>query len=433
MFGRKPSPFDALASRERRHGAAFDASRARALLARLGDPQRAVPCAHVGGTNGKGSVIAMMDAALREAGHRVGRFTSPPLVRYEDQVRLDGHDVPEKVAREFLDEALPWADAQADPPTGFEILTALAFWWWARERADVALVEVGIGGHRDATNVLDRPLATVVTNVTDDHLAIIGPTLADAAREKAGIARPGVPFLTAAEGEPLDALLAEAARLGADPLRIHGLDFEAYPIEGDLTGQSFSVRGLERDYPEEMRVALPGAHQATNAALALAALDAVDARGMRVNVDAAVRAISRVRWPGRLTHVPADGERPAVLLDGAHNPAGAAALTAFLRENDLTPTLLFGCLADKPWQEMVTTLAERAGGAVCTRPANPRALSPSEPARAFAWFGKPATVVEDPAYALATAFGQAGKDGLVLVTGSLYLVGAALDLLGVET
>lgn len=416
-------PFAALEARPWRAGQPFSPDGTRALLARLGEPQRALRVVHVGGTNGKGSVVAMLDSALRESGQSVGRLTSPAVTRYADQVRVDGRTIPDDFARSFLDEHLAWAGKQDTPLTGFEILSAMAIAWFARERVDVALVEVGLGGARDATNVFDAPLATVVTNVANDHLDVIGPTIQDAAREKAGIARPRSPLVTGAEGEALDALLAEAARLGVARARVLGRDFHAEARATSLEGTTFTVRGLARAWPEEMRVALPGRHQAANAALALATLDLCDAAGLGAPVNACARGLAKVEWPGRLQHVPG---APSMLLDGAHNPAGVDALVAFLRELDLRPVVLFGCLDDKPWMDMVTPLAERAKAVVVTRPPSPRALDPAVTAREFSRAGVVATSVPDPKWAYATAAGQAGEDGLVLVTGSLYLVGEVL-------
>lgn len=412
-----------------RRGSVFGTERVRALLAELGNPERGMRVVHVAGTNGKGSVVAMVDAALRAAGHRVGRFTSPPLTRYADQVRVNGGVIPEKAASRFLDEVWPWVEAQPDPPTGFELTTAMAIKWWADEGVDVAVVEAGLGGARDATNVFDAPLATAITNVTEDHLAIIGPKIEDAAREKAGIARRGVPLVTGAAGGALDVIAAAAGAAGAAPVRVAGRDFEAFPLEGDLRGQSFSVTGLRRTYPEELTVALPGAHQAANAAIALELIEQCDARGLAVRVEDALAGLRNVKWPGRLTFV--EGA-PSFLVDGAHNAAGVAALVEFLRDNELAPVVVFGCLEDKQWLEMVPPLAERAKAAVATAPPHPRALDPAASAREFSRAGVVATKVEDPGYALGTAVNQAGEDGLVLVCGSLYLAGVALRALGVD-
>jgi dihydrofolate synthase/folylpolyglutamate synthase len=307
--------------------------------------------------------------------------------------------------------------------TYFEVATALAFQRFADAGVEVAVVETGLGGRLDATNALERPAATVITNVALDHTEVLGPTEEAIAAEKGGIVKPGVPLVTGATGGALGVLRAIAAERGA-PLHALGDDFVAAPLAQDAAGQTLEVHGL-RDYGE-VRIPFAGAHQVENAALALAALDALDAAGVRVPVEAARRGLARARWPGRLQRV--EGS-PALLLDGAHNPAGAVALAEHLRATGLKPVLLFGALADKDWQTMVEVLAPCVRDAVCTRPPSPRALDPGEAARAFSRAGVIGTVIEEPARALAAAERMAGDDGLVLVTGSLYLVGAVLQIM----
>lgn len=391
-----------------------------ALLSALGDPHAAFAWIHVGGTNGKGSVSACADAMLRAAGHRVGLYTSPHLVRFSERIRVGGEeisgtDLAAAVAR--VRPAVEKVEVDHGAMTYFEVATALAFDHFASKGVEVAVVEVGLGGRLDATNVHPRPLATVVTNVGRDHAELLGEDPAAVALEKAAIFRAGVPAVTAAEGDALVALEAHAKAVGA-PLRVFGRDFDAQRIAWN-GGETFRWHGAE------WTSALRGAHQVRNAALALEAVEAAHAQGYAVPEAARRRGLADVRWPGRLQSVPG---RPTILLDGAHNPEGAEALAAHLRERDLRPTLLFGVLADKAWPEMVAALAEVAKGAVVTRPPNPRALGPMESAREFSRAGCVSTVVEDVGHALATAEGQAGPEGTVLVCGSLYLVGEVLRL-----
>lgn len=396
-----------------------------ALLAALGDPHAAFAWVHVGGTNGKGSVAAMTEAMLIAAGHRVGLYTSPHLVRFEERVRVDGTEVSDAAVAEGLARlrpAMEKVEAVHGPVTYFEAASAFAFDHFARAGVDLAVVEVGLGGRLDATNVHPAPLVTVVTNVGRDHMDVLGDDLAQIAREKAAIFRPGVPAVTGAEGEALEAIVAEAARVGA-PLRVLGRDVVPERLSSSPGGERFRLGGAE--YATD----LVGAHQVANAALALEAVRAVDARGFAVPEGARRKGLLSTRWPGRLQRLPGT---PVVLLDGAHNPDGAHALARHLREIGLKPTLLFGVLQDKAWLEMVETLAEVVSGAVVTRPPNARALAPREAAREFSRAGVVGTVVEDVGHALATAEGQAGPDGVVLVAGSLYLVGDVLARRGVR-
>ena len=383
----------------------------RGMLRAMGDPHAGLKVVHVGGTNGKGSVSAMVAAALHEAGHRTGLYTSPHLVRFHERIRVDGADVSgDALARAMA--KVPLADFPE--ATYFEVATALAFQHFRDAGVEAAVLEVGLGGRLDATNVMERPLVTVLTNVALDHTDVLGPTEEAIAREKAGITRPGVPLVTGASGPAL-AALREVAQ---GPVRVLGDDFVPMP----LGERRLEVHGL-RDYGE-VEIPLAGAHQVDNAALALAALDEADRAGLPVPVDAARRGLRRTRWPGRLDR------RGNLLLDGAHNPAGALALAEHLKATGERPVLVFGALADKDWRLMVEVLAPLVRDAVVTRVPSPRALEPMEAARAFSMMGLFGMVVEDPGHALATAQGIAGPDGVVLVTGSLYLVGDVLARLG---
>jgi dihydrofolate synthase/folylpolyglutamate synthase len=372
-------------------------SRTRALLASLGNPQSTFRTLLVGGTNGKGSTAAAAASILEAAGLRVGLTTSPHLVRVNERVRLCGRDVGDAA----LDSALAFVAAVsgAGPlrPTYFEALVVAACELFRRAGVHVGVVEVGIGGRLDATNVLE-PEVSVVTNVSADHLETLGPTLEDVAREKAGIFRRGQPALTAAHGRALDVLRDEAERTGARLLE----------VPPSTAWDDVSP--------------LAGAHQRSNLALAAAA-----ARAFAPLDEATVReGVARTRWPGRLQKVPRPGRRP-LLVDGAHNPDGAAALAAHLDAARLAGRvdLVFGALGEKAVEEMFSALATRARRVVLVAPTSPRAI----PAEALAArIGRP----ELPrAATLAEAIG--GLEGQedeapILVTGSLVLVGEALAL-----
>ena len=385
------------------------------MLGVLGDPQRRMKVVHVAGTNGKGSTSAMIAAALHEAGHRTGLYTSPHLVNFHERIRIDGEDIDGEALARTMTRIKAALDAFPQA-TYFEVATALALQRFADAGVEVAVLETGLGGRLDATNVVENPIVTVVTNISLEHTETLGATESLIAREKAGIIKTGAPVIVGASGEALDELRRVAAERGA-PMRVLGDDFVAVP-EGK---QSFDVDGL-RSYPT-VSIPFAGAHQIENAALALAALDAIDAAGVRVPVDAAVRGLAKARWAGRLQRVPG---KPALLLDGAHNPAGMLALVEYLKAEVLKPVAVFGALADKDWATMVEMLTPHVTDAVVTRVPSPRALEPMDAAREFSRQGIFGMVVDDPGHALRTAEGIAGPDGLVLVTGSLYLVGDAL-------
>jgi dihydrofolate synthase/folylpolyglutamate synthase len=400
-----------------------------ALLREFGDFHAALKVVHVGGTNGKGSVVALAASALAAAGHKTGQYTSPHLARFEERIQVDGRPISEAEVARGVEEIAPVVDEVSRavaPVTYFEATTLLALRHFHHQRVDACVLEVGLGGRLDATNVIPDPLVTVITNVDLEHTQVLGDTVEAIAREKGAIVKPGVPFVTGAEGEALAELLRIADENVA-PTRVLGRDFRAVRVaRDDFRNQTVRFEGLRRDHGE-VTLPLLGAHQLGNAALAAAALEEVDAQGVSVPVKAVQAGFANVRWPGRLQFVPG---KPSILLDGAHNPAGVAALARFLEEEDLRPVALFGALSDKNWLEMVETLAPRLKAAVVTEPPSARKLEAKYPAREFARHGAVATVVPEVPFALATARTQAGPDGMVLVCGSLYLVGEALRLLG---
>lgn len=375
-------------------------SRTRALLEALGRPHRAFRALLVGGTNGKGSTAATASALLAAAGVPVGLYTSPHLVSVTERVRVADVDVSEEELSSALLEVAAVAGRGDESPTYFEALTVAAFVVFRRAGTRVAVVEVGIGGRLDATNVLDAEVA-IVTNVGADHLETLGPTLSDVARQKAGIFRPGAAALTAAEGEPLRVLHEEAARLGT---RL----FDVGPAE-----------------PLDDVIALPGAHQRVNAALAVGAASGL----ARFSPEIVRAALPRVRWRGRLETLLRPGRR-TLLLDGAHNPHGIEALAAHLDRTGLSGRvdLVFGGLADKDLAAMLAPLVPRAARVVFTRPPSPRA---EDPARLAALFPG-SSAVDSPEEAVRALDGGPGEPPL-LVAGSLYLVGEVLRLFGSQS
>ncbi len=376
-------------------------ARTRALLEGLGSPDRHFRTLLIAGTNGKGSTAAFASAILTAAGVRVGLYTSPHLVRVTERVRVADEDVPDALLDEVLSHVSCVAGAGALAPSYFEAITVGAFEIFRRARVSVAVVEVGIGGRLDATNVLD-PEVSIVTNVGSDHLEVLGPSLEAVAREKAGIFRPGRPALTAEGGPLLRTLEEEARRAGARLISV----------------------------PPTARYAdccpLDGRHQRANLALAVEAA----ASFCPLTEEAIREGVASVRWPGRLQRVPRDGFRP-LLLDGAHNPDGARSLAAWLDEANLVgwADLIFGGLADKDLEEVFAPLGSRVRKVVLTAPSNPRA---EDPGRLAARLGRPdARCRPGLAEALACLDEEGNQDGApIIVTGSLFLVGDALALLG---
>ena len=425
----------ALADRGR-FGIRLGLGRTRALLRELGEPQLAFRGALVGGTNGKGSVLALAGSALRAAGYRAGETPKPHLVSYRERLQIGGRPIDARTFAALVETVLPLAERVArrlGPPTEFELLTAMIYRWFADAAVDLAIVEVGLGGRLDATHAWDGGVA-VITNVDLDHMDRLGPTIPAIAREKAAIILRGDRAVTGAQNEALPVIRRRARRLGVALVEV-----SAPPVLGvDRDGITVDLPGLG-----EARVGLRGRHQAANVAVADATLDALEAAGIaRVPDDARRRGYETARWPGRLELVTVDGRD--VLLDGAHNPAGAASLADAL--DDLRPflrgadgaadsraalTLVVAAMSDKDVDGIAAAVlgAAAASGAriVCTSLALARAM----PAAALAarWAAAAAglgsrvevAAVEDPDAALDLALDSA--PGPVVVAGSLYLVG----------
>ncbi len=394
--------------------------RVKALLAELGNPERTIPVIHIAGTNGKGSTAAMIAAALTANGARTGMFTSPSPDGLTPSILVDDAPVATADIDAVFTEVAPHLDG-ADGPTAFEVETALALGVFRRLGVEVAVVEAGLGGEGDATNVFDAPLATVITNVEVDHAAFLGDDVGQIAVEKAGILRTGVPCITAATGDAQDVVSVLAGDIGA-PLTVVGEDARAHGIGSTQEGSTFTLEGaggLDGPYT----VSLPGAHQVTNAVTALATLAALPV-ALRPSRNAATAGLASARVPARLEWVKAKKGDLRFLLDGAHNPAAMTALASFIEAQGLKPALLFGVLQDKDHIGMVDVIAPHVSAAVVTRPASPRARHPMDSAREFSRNGTVGTVVEDLDHAIGTVIEQARESGVVLVTGSFYLAAA---------
>ncbi|MDT8435141.1 MAG: folylpolyglutamate synthase/dihydrofolate synthase family protein [Gemmatimonadota bacterium] len=415
--------FAALLQRSPPGRIAWGLERTRAMLRDLGDPQDSFRALHVAGTNGKGSVAATAASILQAAGVRTGLYTSPHLVDPAERVRVDG----EPAVRDLLDGAAEAVRplAEREGATSFEAVTAAAFLAFARAGVEAAVVEVGLGGRLDATNVLG-PRACVLTNVELDHAEYLGDTLEQIAAEKAGILKRDVPAVLGPLPSRLLAVVAERARQAGASVHLLGRDFAVTSIRTSRGGTRFALRS--RSFPAgiELATPLPGAHQAVNAGLATEAL----ALGGWMPAEETIRAgMARLRWPGRFDV--RFGRGGTWVFDVAHNPAGARALAQALAEVPLpAPRVpLVGILGDKPWRDMLEAVLERSTGAVFTVPPSAPAERRWDPAVARrALPGHPIEVETDFDRALARARELAGP-GTVVVTGSVHTVGDALGRL----
>lgn len=390
-----------------------------ACLEALGGPHRAFPSIHVGGTNGKGSTSLLLASVLSAAGYRTGLYTSPPLECFGERIRVDGLELRDEAVPALYQAVLAAGREGPDPGgmTQFEVITAMAFLHFARVPVDAAVVEVGLGGRLDSTNVL-VPEVAVLTNVGLEHAEHLGGTLEAIAREKAGIVKPGVPVVTGAEGEALRPIEEVAASRGS-AMRVRGVDFHVSGRAGELEyrGPRWHLRGL--------RLGLLGSFQEANLALALAALEILEERGWRVPEEAVRQAVREARWPGRLEVL---GSGPRVVLDGAHNPHASRVLARSLRE-DLTYErlwLILGILGDKDARSILRDLIPQADEVVLTRPSSARARDPEEIERlARDVRATPLHTLPTVPEALDWVLKRARPTDLVCVTGSLTTVGDA--------
>ncbi len=405
-----------------RAGDAFDLRRMRALLARLGQPERGRRTVHVAGSKGKGSTAIMTEAILRAHGLRTGLFTSPHLHSYCERVALDGAPIGEQAFADVVAELAPHAtamEAEGMRPTTFELMTALAFVTFRAANLDAQVIEVGLGGRLDATNVLDEKDVCVIAPIGLEHTDILGDDLRTIAAEKAGIVRAGVPVVMALQPEPAaEAIRAACAGAGA-PLHEVAVECAAQRTKGGEQ-QEFRLRTPLATYALELPLA--GRHQMENAVVAVRAAELLAERaGFALDPAAVRRALAGVRIPGRLEAI---GQRPRVLFDAAHTAESARRLAEALRD-DLgvkRAVIVIGVSSDKDMAKLARALAPLASTVIATRSTHPRAADPSAIARAFIDEGCDAIVDPHAESALDSARGIAGEGGIVLVTGSFYLV-----------
>ena len=412
------SPAAAYLASRTRFGIKFGLETMQALMDALGQPQVAFPTLLIAGTNGKGSVAAYADAALRDAGLRCGRYTSPHLVRVNERITVGGEEIAPDALESAVDQVrraarrLVRAGTLTAHPTFFEVVTAAAFAHF-RDQVDVAVLEVGMGGRLDATNV-SEPIASAIVTIDKDHEQYLGATLGAIATEKAGVLRPGrVTVLGPLAAEASIAILREADRIGATCV-------DAF--EGTTAEPSTGGLRVRTPRGEHVVATLPGRHQQDNAVVALRLLEEAAAAGLRFELGRAAHGFAGARWPGRLQRI---AGRPPLLLDGAHNVSGAAALAAALR-GEPPFVLVFGSMADKDVAAIGKQLFPLARAVVVTQAPTARAATPVDIVARVGPVAPPVRREPGIGRALALAERLAGPDGLVVVAGSLYLVGDVL-------
>ncbi len=417
------------------HGIKPSLDRIRVLCKKMGDPQTRYPAIHVTGTNGKTSTSRMITSILMANGRKTARYTSPHLQSVTERISVDGRPISQAEFANQMERIAPLVDRTnaetGDPLSYFEVSTALAFGYFAARKVDVAVMEVGMGGRWDATNLVDTEVS-VITNVAMDHVVELGPALTDIAREKVGIIKPGKPVVCGVAD--LDILeIVEEACLEADaPLKLFGRDFEllyqvTYGVQTERIGQAVGIKGLLREYPE-LFLPLLGEYQAVNSACAVAAAECY-AGGLRyLSLTEVEKGLGQVRSPGRLEVV---SMNPLLMLDGAHNEDGARHLAQALR-NDIDYDkliLVLGILEDKDWKSILKLLVPLADTIILTRSGNDRAASVELLRGEVARLGKRPILVEEVGEAVRAARTLAEVGDLVCITGSLYTVGEAREAL----
>ena len=393
------------------------------LLRRMGDPQKELKYVHVAGTNGKGSTAAMLSNILTRAGYRTGLYTSPYILRFNERIQVDGQPIPDQDLCALTEFIRPHADAMADHPTEFEVVTAIGFEYFKRRQCDIVVLEVGMGGDWDATNVIEQNEAAVIVNIGLDHTETLGDTVEKIAGTKAGVVKRGCPCVMYRQAASVEAVFREVCAKKGAPFM--PADFDALkPLYSGLDGQRFDWRDMR-----DLHLPLLGAHQLNNACTALTAVEVLRGREWDIPEAAVREGLATVTWPGRFQLMRRD---PLFIIDGGHNPQCLEALENAIKTYLPGRKLVFlnGCMADKDYGDMFKHLLPYAREFVTVTPDNPRAL----PAQALAEFirrnlNAVATPCATVAEGVRTAIEKAGPEGAVCACGSLYMIGEIVDAL----
>lgn len=402
----------------------FDLGRMVEFLKLLDNPHQKYPNIHIAGTKGKGSTAALIASSLRAQGYQVGLYTSPHLLEYTERIQVNGQQIPPRDLVELVDIVRPVV-AQVERLTTFEITTAVAFLYFAQKKVNAAVIEVGLGGRLDATNVVD-PLLSVITSLSMDHMAVLGDTLPKIAFEKAGIIKPCKPVVLSPQRDEARHVIEDVAQQRGSPLFEVGRDFGFTPKAHSLDGQDFMV-WKTGGQPENLRIPLLGPHQMENAATAYAALQVAREQGLAVSDEAIRQGFSSVVWPGRFELL---RREPPVVVDSAHNRDSARRLRETLDEYlpDRPVVLLFGASEDKDVDGIFSELMPRVTTLIATQSVHPRALEAEKLAALAGQHGKQTQVVLPVEKAVESALREAGDSAIVLATGSLFIVAAFQEI-----
>jgi dihydrofolate synthase/folylpolyglutamate synthase len=408
----------------------FDLTNMHALMGMLGDPHSRLRAVHVAGTKGKGSTCAMITSVLQAAGYQVGLFTQPHLHTFRERIQIDGHPMSEEEMVALLEKQKPSIEKLPDPST-FEIMTALAFQYFAEQEVDFAVIETGLGGRLDTTNVLD-PLVAAITSISYDHTYILGNTLEKIAGEKAGIIKEGKPVVCAPQQPEALEVIIETCRARNAPIVLLGEDWLWERTEANMEGQGLRVtcqmadaEGLmSRGATEGFWVPFLGPYQLVNATTAIATLDQLYRQGVQISLEQVTEGLKTARWPGRLEIL---SRSPLLIVDGAHNVDSMRRMTRTLVEDLSFDRLIVvaGFSADKDITGMMDELSSTADELVLTKSIHPRSADPEQVAQRYGDTSVHVTTIEDVPAALWFALEEARAEDLVCVTGSLFVVAEA--------
>jgi len=406
-----------------KYGIKFGLSKTANLLSAFGNPHNDQKYIHIAGTNGKGSVAAFIASVLKHAGFRVGLYSSPHLVRFTERFRINDEEIAEEKAAELIDQ-LKTAVVRDEPPTFFEATTAMALLYFTREKTDIAIMEVGMGGRLDATNLV-TPLISVITNISMEHQDFLGKRLLDIAGEKGGIIKEGIDVVTGATQPPVIRLFKSICKEKGAPIRRIGKD-----ARYRTTGFGLHYHGIRRRF-NRLQLGLEGKFQGRNAATALAVIELIEDKGFNTSSLDIREGLQRTVWPGRM-HVVA--ENPRIMLDGAHNPAAVRALAGSIRDGRRYRRLILviGVMEDKDIGRLLRGIVPLSDYVIYTRPVYSRAADPETLMEKAAPLGKPGEVAPLLKEALERAREIAEPEDLILVCGSLFTVGEAMSYLDPE-
>ena len=395
------------------------------LCERLGHPERSLRFVHVAGTNGKGSFCSMLDSVLRASGYRTGLYTSPYIVRFNERMCADGEPIGDDELAEITAYVKPIADSMTDKPTEFELITAIAFEFFKRRKCDIVVLEAGMGGRLDSTNIIENSVLSVITGIALDHTAFLGDTVEKIAAEKAGIIKRGRPVLLGGEGDSIREVVSQKAlEMGSE---LYTVDYSGLKINStDLVGTSFDL-GERKD----MQISLLGSYQPRNAAAVISAVDILNTKGLSIDDNALREGLKSAVWHARFEIVKQD---PLVIFDGAHNPEGVDAavksIESYFASRGERVFVLTGVLADKDYNYIASRIASVADRAFVISPDNPRALPADKYADVLRSFGLESISFDSLAEATAAAVSAAKREGRPLVClGSLYLYCDIIKLL----